>query len=84
MTLATISSWIAVQFARKGTRCGTRLQTTYQCLNNSDDYDLFDTMIGGNHAVIKKNEQILDTFLIVVANEILTIFNTVKVQFDGL
>ena len=54
------------------------------CLNNLDDYDLFDTMIGGNHAVIKKNEQILDTFLIVVANEILTIFNRVKVLFDGL
>ena len=54
------------------------------CLNNLDDYDLFDTMIGGSHAVIKKNEQILDTFLIVVANEILTIFNTVKVLFDGL
>ena len=53
-------------------------------LNNLDNYDLFDTLIGGNHAVIKESENILDSFLIVVANEILTIFNTVNVLFDGL
>ena len=52
--------------------------------NNLDDYDVFETLIDGDHATIKKNEHILDTFLIVVANEILTIFNTVKVLFDGL
>ena len=92
MTLATISSWIAVQYARKGTQCGTRFVRQLNntgCLlpyNNLDDYNLFDTMIGGNHAVIKKNEHILDIFslLYIVANEISTIFNTVKVLFDKL
>ena len=56
--------------------------------NNLDDYNLFDTMIGGNHAVIKKNKHILDIYILsllyIVANEISTIFNTVKVLFNKL
>ena len=52
MILATISSWIAVRYAR--------------------------------YFFLRYARYILDTFLIVVANEILTIFNTVKVLFDGL
>ena len=44
-------------------------------LNNVDEDDLFDTLIGGSHYLCNMERNIIDSFIIIIANSIIDFFS---------
>lgn len=53
-------------------------------LNNMDEDDLFDTLIGGSHHVCNMAQNIIDSFIIIIANSIIDFFNKVIALLDNV
>ena len=53
-------------------------------LNNMDEDDLFDNLIGGSHYPCNMEQNIIDIFIIIIANSIIDLFNKVIALLDNV